>query len=147
MRPPQVRRIWVLMILVAVAGAVCLLVAVKGPDWLRRYRRWKVDRPVHAQLDRVIPMRFPRGIPLQGLFVYVKQSTTSPATPSGLPLFVDPVGLQEAGQTMMSRVTIDRQGVPLRDALRESLGQLGLTYTVKNGLITVTSEEAVDEEF
>ena len=42
---------------------------------------------------------------------------------------------------MTSPVTLDLEGVPLKTTLRLMLKQLGLTYTVKDGLLTITSED------
>src|SRR4029077_9527700 len=55
------------------------------------------------------------------------------------------VGLQEAEKTMQSPVTLDLEGVPLKNTLRLMLKQLGLTYTVKDGLMTITSETSEDQ--
>ncbi|MBV8234029.1 MAG: hypothetical protein JO329_28960, partial [Planctomycetaceae bacterium] len=64
---------------------------------------------------------------------------------TGIPIYVDPVGLQEAEKTMTSPVTLDLEGVPLKTTLRLLLKQLGLTYTVKDGLLTITSESSEDQ--
>src|SRR5262249_39071445 len=55
------------------------------------------------------------------------------------------VGLQEAEKTLTSPVTLDLEGVPLKATLRLLLKQLGLTYTVKGGLLTITSETSEDQ--
>ena len=72
---------------------------------------------------------------------YVKAMTQGP-NDNGLPIYVDPVGLNEAGKTMASPVTLDLEGVPLKTTLRLLLKQLGLTYTVKAGLLTITAESS-----
>ncbi len=46
---------------------------------------------------------------------------------------------------MTSPVTIDLNGVSLKTTLRLILRQLGLTYTVKDGLMTITSETSIDQ--
>jgi len=43
---------------------------------------------------------------------------------------------------LTSPVTLDLEGVPLKTTLRLLLKQLGLTYTVKDGLLTITSESS-----
>ncbi|MBV8557496.1 MAG: hypothetical protein JO116_18190, partial [Planctomycetaceae bacterium] len=75
---------------------------------------------------------------------YIKSATQGP-NDTGIPIYVDPVGLQEAEKTMTSPVTLDLEGVPLRTTLRLLLKQLGLTYTVKDGLLTITSESSEDQ--
>jgi hypothetical protein len=46
---------------------------------------------------------------------------------------------------LTSPVTLDLEGVPLKTTLRLLLKQLGLTYTVKDGLLTITSESSEDQ--
>src|SRR5437016_704610 len=46
-------------------------------------------------LDQPIPMRFPNETTLDNLLKYIKQATTTPTYP-GIPIYVDPIGLQEA---------------------------------------------------
>ncbi len=46
---------------------------------------------------------------------------------------------------MTSTVTLDLEGVPLKTTLRLMLKQLGLTYTVKDGLLTITNETSEDQ--
>src|SRR5260370_38072621 len=79
--------------------------------------------------------------PLEDLLKDIKSATQGP-NDSGIPIYVDPVGLQEAEKTMTSPVTLDLEGVPLKATLRLLLKQLGLTYTVKDGLLTITSESS-----
>jgi hypothetical protein len=64
-------------------------------------------------LDQPIPMRFPKEIPLDDFLKYIKQSTTTPSYP-GIPIYVDPLGLQEAERNLWSTVSIDLEGVPLK---------------------------------
>jgi hypothetical protein len=76
---------------------------------------------------------------------YVITSTKPPPCMSRLPIYVDPVGLQEAGQTMTSPVQIDAQGIPLKTSLRAALNRIGLNYLVKDGLLTITAQGSEDE--
>ena len=55
-------------------------------------------------------MHFPNETPLEDVIKYVRTSTTSPAFPDGIPIYVDPLGLQEAEKTTASTVTIDLRG-------------------------------------
>jgi hypothetical protein len=89
-------------------------------------------------------MAFDQETPLEDVLKYIK-SATSTATDNGIPIYVDPVGLQEADRTMTSPVRLDLEGVPLKMSLRLLLKQLGLTYTVKDGLLMITSEDSHDQ--
>ena len=61
-----------------------------------------------------------------------------------IPIYVDPMGLQEAERTLTSTVTVNLDGVPLKTTLRLCLKQLGLTYRIRDGLLFITSEESAD---
>ena len=61
----------------------------------------------------------------------------------GIPIYVDRIGLQEAGVTMNSPVTVSSKAVPIRKALQDALGQLKLVYTVKDGFMLITSKESI----
>ena len=89
-------------------------------------------------------MSFANETPLEDVLKYIKSATQGP-NDTGIPIYVDPVGLQEAEKTMTSPVTLDLEGVPLKTTLRLLLKQLGLTYTVKDGLLTITSESSEDQ--
>ena len=89
-------------------------------------------------------MAFPNETPLEDVLKYIK-SYTQGTNDSGIPIYVDPVGLQEAEKTITSPVQLDLEGVPLKTTLRLLLKQLGLTYTVKDGMLTITSESSDDQ--
>ncbi len=129
-------------------------------DWWRyisekRIKRWgkAVDlfdrdpktRQILEKLDEPISMSFANETPLDDVLKYIKQATTTP-TFSGIPIYVDPLGLQEAERSLNSTVQIDLEGVPLKTTLRLILKQLGLTYTVKDGYMMITSEESEDKQ-
>jgi tetratricopeptide (TPR) repeat protein len=132
-------------------------------DWIamteRRRRRYgegteqsllnRDDRTkaILTQLGERLTMSFPQETPLEDVLKYIKSNTQSEELdlPSGIPIYVDPIGLQEAEKTLASPVTLDLEGIPLKTSLRLILKQLDLTYTVKDGLMTITSEKADDQ--
>src|SRR5262249_53533798 len=62
---------------------------------------------------------------------------------SGVPIYVNPAGLQAANLTMSVPVTVSvESGLPLRTALAVALGQLGLTFEVHDGLLPITKGTA-----
>ncbi|MCA1685279.1 MAG: hypothetical protein LC745_04725, partial [Planctomycetia bacterium] len=95
-------------------------------------------------LDVSLAMNFENETPLEDLLKYVKEKTKSSEFPKGLPVYVDPVGLQEAEKTMTSPISIDLDGVPLRRTLHLALKQLGLLYKVDDGMIYITAESSED---
>jgi tetratricopeptide (TPR) repeat protein len=129
-------------------------------DWWRyisekRIKRWgrAVDlfdrdpktRQILEKLDEPISMTFQNETPLDDVLKYIKQATTTP-TFSGIPIYVDPLGLQEAERSLNSTVQIDLEGVPLKTTLKLILKQLGLAYTVKDGFLMITSEDSEDKQ-
>ena len=101
-------------------------------------------RAVLGALKKRVPMSFANETPLEDVLKHIKKETTSQELPAGIPIYVDPVGLNEAEKTMTSPITLDLQGVALRDSLRLGLKQIGLMYTVKDGLLSITSESSED---
>jgi serine/threonine protein kinase len=96
-------------------------------------------RVILTKLEEPIRMEFPNETPLEEVIKHIVEATKGPNY-SGLDIHPDPLGLAEAEKTITSPVALDLEGVPLKCSLRLMLKQLGLTYFVKNGLITITGE-------
>ena len=107
------------------------------------------DVRISALLDKPVSMPFTTETPLEDVIKYIKIDTTGPGLPSGLPIYVDPVGLNAAEVSMASPITLDLEGVALGTALELILKQLDLTYLVNNGMLTITyvQAEEPDEAF
>lgn len=95
-----------------------------------------------AQLERKIPMDFGQDTSLADVKKAIQAATKNETAglPNGIPIYVDPVGLQDADKTMASTVNVQLEGVPLRTTLDLVLKQLSLTYWVSDGLLTISSE-------
>src|SRR5262249_26528919 len=96
------------------------------------------------QLDKPISMPFANPTPLEEVIRYIKRATVTRLHPEGIPIYIDPIGLQESNKKESSPIKISLEGVPLKRSLKLLLNQLGLAYSVKDGLMTITSQEAVD---
>ena len=95
-----------------------------------------------AKLDEPVSMSFNEEAPLEDVLKYIKAATTTPKY-QGIPIYVDPVGLQEAEKSMKSTVrNMDLEGVPLRRTLQLLLDQIDLAYFVQDGLLFITSKDA-----
>jgi hypothetical protein len=95
-------------------------------------------------LERRVPMRFPEGTSLEDLLTYIRNATRG-ADGKVIPLFVDPIGLSESEKTMSSSIApIDLDQVALGTSLRLCLIQLDLDFTVRDGLLLITSRESMD---
>jgi len=119
----------------------------------RRIKRYEsvdlVDRSpqtlsILEKLDQPISMPFENETTLEDAIRYIKQATAGP-NDTGIPIYIDPIGLLEAERTMQSPVTMNLEGVPLKTAMRLLLKQLDLTYTVKDGLLTITFKDSTDQ--
>jgi hypothetical protein len=102
------------------------------------------DQAIHKKLDEPIELDF-REKPLEDLLKYIKSASTG-ATDNGIPIYVEPTGLQEAEQTMISPVsfaTMKGKRVKVRKVLAEALRPLGLAFAVKDGLLIVSSRPAI----
>jgi hypothetical protein len=106
---------------------------------------WSFIRPVGgdaksqrilAKLEEPVSMSFANATPLEHVLMYIKAATTD-AHYSGIQIYVDPVALNKAEKTMMSRVTLDVEGVPLKTTLWLMLKQLGLDYVVEDGMLKI----------
>jgi hypothetical protein len=94
-----------------------------------------------AKLEEPISMSFTEDTPLEDVLKYVKQATTTPKY-AGIPIYVDPLGLQEAEKSMTSTVrNMDLEGVPLRRTLQLVLKQIDLVYFVEDGLLYITASD------
>jgi hypothetical protein len=103
------------------------------------------SQKIAAVLSKVIPMPFPVETPLENVIKYIRDSTRNQAFSDGIPIYVDPLGLVEVEKTMSSTVIFDVKEVPLRTSLKLILKQLGLTYQVKDGLLTITSPDSENQ--
>jgi RNA polymerase sigma factor (sigma-70 family) len=99
------------------------------------------SRQILEKLDEPISMSFNAETPLDDVLKYIRQATTT-KTFSGIPIYVDPIGLNEAERSLNSTIQINLEGVPLRRTLQLLLTQLGLAYFVEDGMLVITSEDS-----
>ena len=59
---------------------------------------------VLEKLNDSVPMSFAEDTPLEDVLKYVKQATKTMAHPDGIPIYIDPIGLQEAEKSVTSTV-------------------------------------------
>jgi RNA polymerase sigma factor (sigma-70 family) len=104
------------------------------------------NKAVLDKLEERINMAFPNETPVEDVLKYIKSASAGP-NDTGIPIYVDPAGMQEAGKTMTSRVSLNVEGVPLKDSLHWLLRPLGLDYWVADGFLTISSRAAmIDRE-
>jgi hypothetical protein len=109
---------------------------------LRSARNAASDNAIRMALSQPFDAKLIPRPTLALLLKEIKRVTTNGVLWDGIPIFVDPIGLQEAGRTMNSPVTVSSKAVPIRKALKDALGQLKLLYSVKDGWLLITSDES-----
>ena len=116
-------------------------IAAGFPDFTTAsYYRVK-DQVIRKKLDELIPFHFPNETPLDDVLKYIRKATSDDHFP-GIPIYVDPVGLQNAVRSLNSTVQIDIDAIPVRVGLRLCLKQLGLGFTVRDGYIMISDEDS-----
>ena len=113
---------------------------------LAMYRNPKTEA-IYDALDKPLATTYPDLATLENVLKEVKARTMGKLKlMSGIPIYVDPVGLQEAGQSMTSRVErpLSRDDITLGEQLRHVLEPLGLGYEVKDGFLMISSKESLD---
>jgi hypothetical protein len=104
------------------------------------------SRALLRVLDEPVPMPFAEETPLDDVIKYIRQATTSKTRP-GIPIYIDPAGLQEIGVAMTSTIrNLDLEGIPLKTTLRLILQQLGLAYCVRDGVLIISSCDGILDE-
>ncbi|HEX3448675.1 MAG TPA: hypothetical protein VHS97_10505, partial [Isosphaeraceae bacterium] len=104
-----------------------------------------LSKVVLKKLEEPISMSFANETPLDDVLKYIRQATTTP-TYAGIPIYVDPKGLEEATAALDSTVSFDLEHVPLKTTLRLMLKQIGLAYCVRDGVLIISSVQGVNEE-
>jgi hypothetical protein len=99
------------------------------------------EKVILEKLEDKLPLQFPNETPLEHVLEYIKASSRGPQD-AGIPFGFDEDGMKRAGKSRMSVVTDDIQGEPLKISLKKLLKPLKLTYIIKDGVLTITSESA-----
>jgi RNA polymerase sigma factor (sigma-70 family) len=101
------------------------------------------NRQIEERLQKRVPMHFATETPLRDILAHIK-SETADAKGKVIPIYVDPIALQEAEKTLDSTVTIDLEDIPVRITLRLLLDQLGFFYRVDEGMVFIEAKQADD---
>jgi serine/threonine protein kinase len=96
------------------------------------------------RLESRITLHFPEYTAFVGVLKFIKSATKKSPNDPGIPIFVDPIGLQELQKSARTAVKIDVASVPLKDALKQLLGQLGMVYRVKDDVLVISSPSGLD---
>jgi hypothetical protein len=103
-----------------------------------RLTLWKLNTPASLPTSGTMPF--------EDLLKTIKSVSQGP-NDTGIPIYVDPVGLNETEKTMTSPVNVSPKHQPIGKTLEEVLDQLGMAYSVRDGLLMITSKESLDTPF
>ena len=114
------------------------------PTW-NYYRLDPITRQITAQLRKPVRLSLIEGRKLRfDEFLREVRILSADADQKSIPIYVDPIGLQDVNHTLATFVEVERDQVPIAEHLRRALGPLGMDYSVRDGLLTVTSAGSVD---
>ena len=100
------------------------------------------DARILTVLEKRVPLHFSEPTSLKDVLMYIRAVTSEPEG-RAIPIYVDPIGLAEADRTSKIR-NFDLEDVELRTSLRLLLEQLDLGFTVKDGLLLITSQDSLE---
>jgi hypothetical protein len=150
-------RLSTFMLLVLVVALLIALYAQRRRekqllDALSSYRNPRQEGIIDA-LDLPIALNYADGAPLDDVLKEVKMQTTKnpklPKLPTGIPIYVDPIGLQETERSLNATVMRppSADALPLGEHLQRILEPMGLWYIVKDGFLMITSKDSEDTPF
>jgi RNA polymerase sigma factor (sigma-70 family) len=96
------------------------------------------------KLDQNIELELPNVVPIDQFLKAIKRATTD-ATFSGIPIYVDPMGLQEVKNDLNTRVEYYKSG-RLGLVIRQTLRQADLSYVVKDGFLMISSRADITDQ-
>ncbi|APW60953.1 RNA polymerase sigma factor [Paludisphaera borealis] len=104
-----------------------------------------MNQAVLKALENPITLRSTEKTTLGQMLKQIKDSVKT-ADGKKIPIYVDPVALEEEEKTLEVPVVIDLEDVPLKFSLRLMLKQLGLAYCIRDGVLIISSLEGVQQE-
>jgi hypothetical protein len=103
------------------------------------------NKAIDDLLEKVVPMHFANETPLEEVLKYLKENLKDGKGKS-IPIYLDPIGLQQAEKTPQSTVTLDLDDLPVRTTLRLVLDQLSLGFRVRDGIVYIQDNSTIAEE-
>ena len=111
---------------------------VKRKKVYEQFVRLQKNADLESVLKKSVTFSYPRPTPLSEVFTFFEAIGVE-AVVEGKSMYVDPEGLKKVNVTMDTKITLLLTTCTIGDALKRVLEPLGLTYSVKNGLIWITA--------
>jgi hypothetical protein len=99
-----------------------------------------------AMLEEPAAMNLPAITFLDNVLEHIKRATKKGSNDPGVPIYIDPVGLERAERTLHSMVRVPTKAAPLSDILGRGLRSLGMAYIVKDGLLIISDPRGIARE-
>jgi hypothetical protein len=119
--------------MMVVTAAFCA--GTRSERFLAERRPDPMETRIWAALDEHTELDF-TDQPLSDVIEYLQQR-------HAINVQLDNKALRDAGVASDTPITRSIKGITLRSALRLFLGDVGLTYAVRNGILTITTSEAL----
>lgn len=100
--------------------------------------RIRRDDDMRNKLERPIDLNLPAEVPLFEFLRAIRVASKG-ADDDGIPIYVEPAGLQETNNHIGLEVSVGPKNKPLGMRLKSALRQLNLSYQVKDGLLVIDS--------
>jgi hypothetical protein len=141
----------ILLVVIAVLGSAVIAQQRKEKRLravLALYRS-RSHRGIVSVMGRNLPLAWPDETPLAEVIEQIKQlvSSRSGMFPKGVPIYVDPNGLRQAGKSLRSPVKAPPSDplMSLREKLRIVFEPLGLCCQARDGALIITAHGLGDE--
>lgn len=105
------------------------------------------EEAVRKKLDETVALAVPNKTTLETALRAIKAASQGP-NDAGLPIYVDPAGLHEAGAAIDRPIEVTLPGgkASLGENLRQLLRPLGLDFRADDGLVTISSRDRTVDE-
>ncbi len=119
-----------LMAWVALVALVLGLVT-RGRDSAGDPRRWMAMQTSQLALEQPLTTPIANGTAFEDVVRAAKKASVRPGLPTGLMIYIDPVGMMESGKTLFSPVTFVTTPRTAGEALAGACASLGLAASIR----------------
>ena len=103
-------------------------------------------RAILARLEERVSMPFPKETPLDEVLQHIRRVAKKGPDDPAIPVYIDPLGLQQAERSVNSTVIIVEKSIALKDALTRVLTSLGMAYIVKDDVLIISDPRGIERE-
>jgi hypothetical protein len=99
------------------------------------------NKAIETALNRDVAMPFGKETPIRDVLQHIRENARD-TQGKMIPIYVDPIGLQEAEKTLNSPIQLQLEDVPVRTTLRLALNQISMLYKIEDGILKITAEHS-----